>query len=423
MFEGIGHDAMKPLLFPILSKLTPKEYEIEFWDERVEKLPEHLDADVIAFSVETFAAKRAYNLSKKYKTEKNIIVMGGFHPSILPEECLNYCDSVIVGDAEDTWPDFLLDHENLCIKKIYRSNYDKPLSKIDMDNGCFKNKKYLPLATLQFSRGCKYNCSFCSVKTMYKNIRQKSIEDIVEELKVTEERLLFFLDDNLVADEEHAMEFLKAIKPLKKKWACQISIDVANNDKLLKAMKESGCALVIIGFESLDPDNLKQMKKSANIRQKDYEKAINNIYKHKLLIYATFVFGYDFDDEKTIDDVIHFALRHNFTVANFGLLTPMPGTGIYEDMEREGRLIYKKWWIDDNYRYGDTMFVPKKLSTEKFVTACERVRLSFYSIPNILKRLFKNPLHFKSVHNLFIYLTTNIVARREIKRKNGRILG
>lgn len=421
MFEHISSDAMKPLLFGIIKSLTPDDVEIDFIDERVEKLPEEIDSDIIAFSVETYAAKRAYILSKKYSTDSNIIVMGGFHASVMPDEMQKYADVVIVGDAEDTWGEFIEDAKRGEVKKRYVSTESVPLKALSNDPSVYKHN-YHNIGVYQISRGCKFNCDFCSIKTMYKCVRSKTPDMIVEELKNSKEKIIFFVDDNLFYDKKTALELFEKIAPFKKKWACQISMDAARDDEILTAMKKAGCILVLMGFESVNPESLKQMNKSANLATGDYEEVIRRIYKHKLLIYGTFVLGYDGDGPDAFDKIFDFAVRNNIAVTNFNPLIPMPGTKVYARMEEEGRLLYKKWWLSDNYRYGDTAYRPANMTPDELKEGCLRIRTEFYSLPVIAKRFFRNKVYWNPV-NLFVYLLTNLISRREIKAKQGQMLG
>lgn len=423
MLEGKGYDAMKPLIFSIFESITSPDVEMEYIDERVEDIPEKIDSDIIALSVETFAARHAYEIAKKYKTEKNQIVMGGFHPTALPDEALECCDTVLVGDAEDTWTEYLKDYQKGKTKARYVSSNEVKLAEIDFNSKAFKGKKYNKIGLVQFSRGCKFSCDFCSIGSFYQcKVRQKSLDTIVKEIKNIKEKVLFFIDDNIFLDEESALQLFEAIKPLKKKWACQISMDVAFNDRMLQAMKDSGCILVLIGFETLDHDNLKLMNKVANIRIQKYEDAIRNIYKHSLMIYATFVLGYDHDTRKSIDTTLKFAMDHNFAVANFNPLIPMPGTRLYDRLEKENKLIYPKWWLEKGYKYGDTAYYPVSMSPNELRDGCKNARYEFNSYKNILKRLFRNRVHLSPFH-MFVFLVLNIVSRKEIHRKQGKVLG
>lgn len=420
MFEHISSDAMKPLLFEIIKNLTPSEYEIDFIDERIQKLPDEIHSDIIAFSVETFTAKRAYILAKKYKTNQNIIVMGGFHACVMPEEMLEYADSVIIGDAEGTWKQFLSDCSMGTPKRRYVSDENIPLSLYHDDASVYKHR-YYGVGVYQISRGCKFHCDFCSIKTMYKCVRRKTTEMVVEELKEAREKIIFFVDDNLFYDRESAIDLFRAITPLKKKWACQISMDAAADDELLSEMKRAGCFLVLMGFESVNPESLGELHKAAN-KEVDYDAVIRRIYRHGMLIYGTFVLGCDSDGTDIFERTYRFAVKNKMTVTNFNPLIPMPGTGVYRRMEEENRLIYKKWWLSDDYRYGETAFLPKAMTPEQLRDGCLRIRTKFYSIPCILKRLFANPVHFYPM-NFLIFVLTNFISRREIHRKQGQILG
>lgn len=420
MFEYESSDAMKPLLFGIIKSLTPSRFEIDFIDERAEKLPEKIDSDIIAFSVETFTAKRAYILARKYKSEKNIIAMGGFHAAVMPDEMLNYADSVIIGDAEGAWETFLADCENGSPKRKYYSEESCAIAALKPDEGVYKHR-YHGVGVYQISRGCKFNCDFCSIKTMYRHIRSKPPEVVAEELSRMREKIIFFADDNIFSDKKAALELFKALAPIKKRWACQISIDAARDDELLRAMKKSGCFLVLMGFESLNADSLREIHKSANAAA-DYSDVISRVYRHGLLIYGTFVLGCDGDLPDVFQKTYEFAVRNKLSVTNFNPLIPMPGTGVYARLESEGRLRYKKWWLSDNYRYGETAFIPKNMSPEELQNGCLKMRTDFYSINCILKRLFSNRANFIPI-NFLVFILTNFISRREIRRKQGQILG
>jgi radical SAM superfamily enzyme YgiQ (UPF0313 family) len=292
-----------------------------------------------------------------------------------------------------------------------------------MNHPAFHGKKYQKLGVVQFSRGCKFGCDFCSIKAMYPGmVRQKDIPLLVKEIKSIKEKIIFFVDDNLFLNEESAIELFQALKPLKKKWACQISMEVALKDELLSIMKESGCILVLMGFESLNKKNLMRMNKSANLAIGQYENAIANIYKHGLLIYATFVLGYDEDTKESMEETMRFAINNHFVVANFNPLIPMPGTPLYERLEKEDRLLFKKWWLSNTYCYGDTAYIPRMLSPETLRDGCKAARFQFYGVKCIVKRLFASKMNFKP-YNLFLYLALNIISNREIHRKQGRLLG
>ena len=420
MFEHISSDAMKPILFGILKGLTPERFQIDFFDERTDKLPAHIDADVIAFSVETFTAKRAYIMARKYRTPTNIIAMGGFHASVMAEEMLRYADTVLVGDAEGIWKQFLSDCEKGKPQRKYFADESTPLTAL-FDDGKTYRHRYYGIGVHQLSRGCKFNCGFCSIKTMYKCVRRKPVDMIVRELSAAREKIIFFADDNIFYDRQSAVELFRALIPLKKKWACQISMDAALDDELLMLMKKSGCFLVLMGFESLSRESLAEMHKAANLAS-DYDALIQNIYRHGLLLYGTFVLGCDGDRADVFEKTYEFAVRNKIAVTNFNPLIPMPGTEVYDRMEREGRLRYRKWWLSDKYRYGETAFVPKHMTPEDLQNGCLKMRTDFYSLRCIFKRLFGNKYNFLPL-NLFVFMAANLISGKEIKKKQGQMLG
>lgn len=420
MFEHIGTDAMKPILFGIIRQLTPERHEILFLDERAERLPEVLDCDILAMSVETYTAKRAYILAKKYRRPGMTIVMGGFHAAVCAEEMLRYADTVLIGDAEETWPPFLQDCEQGNPRAIYGSGEAAPLlPTVDLP-GVYRHR-YHGIGVCQISRGCKFHCDFCSIKTMYRCVRRKPPDMVVSELRAMRERVIFFADDNLFYDKAQAMALLQAIAPLKKRWACQISMDAARDDELLATMRKAGCFLVLMGFESINADSLAEMHKSANMAR-DYEELINRIYRHGLMIYGTFVLGCDNDYPDVFEKTFDFAVRNHIAVTNFNPLIPMPGTGTYQRMEQEKRLRYVHWWLSDTYRYGETAFLPKHITPEELQAGCLSMRTRFYSLPCILKRLFGAPHHLYP-RNIGIFLLANIISGREIQAKQGQLLG
>lgn len=421
MFGVLSKDAMYPLVFAIVKSISPKDIKINFFDERVEKLPENIESDVIAMSVETFSAKRAYMLAEKYRAQGKKVIMGGFHPTACPDEVLEHADAVVIGEIENIWSEILADLKNGNLNQKYESNLPVDLSKVEIDYSVFDGKKYNPIGLVQFSRGCKFACEFCSVHAFFKNtIRTKSIQNIINEVKKIKEKLIFFIDDNLFSDESKAEELFKALVPVKKKWCCQISIDTAKNKSLLKLMKKSGCVLVLIGFESLNIQNLKQMGKTANIKINDYSDVIKNIYDAGIMIYGTFVIGYDNDIKETANQLCDFAVKNNFAIANFNPLMPMPGTKLYDRMKAENRLTYEKWWLDDNYLYGDAMLKPQNMSTYELMDSCKKARYKFNTYRNIFKRYFGVKANMQ---NPTLYWLANLISKAEIQTKQGKKLG
>jgi radical SAM superfamily enzyme YgiQ (UPF0313 family) len=423
MFGRQSKDAMQPLVFAIIKALTPEDVEIVFFDEMVEEIPGDLEADAVAMTVDTFSARRAYKLAGLFRDKGMKVIMGGFHPTMLPEECLEHADAVVIGEAEDTWKTVIDDLESNDLKGRYISRNDTELSGVRFDYSAFEGKKYNRIGLVQFGRGCKFSCDFCSIHALYKDsIRCKDVAVVAEEVEQMKEKFLFFIDDNIFADEEKARELFRALIPLNKKWFCQISMDAARDKELLKLMKQAGCMLVLIGFESLNIDNLRLMNKGANIKNINYTEIISNIYDCRLMIYGTFVIGYDFDTVENVRDTLKFAIDNRFAIANFNPLMPMPGTPLYERLKTENRLLHGRWWIDEDYRYGDALLSPGKLTGSELTEVCRDARFEFNSCKNIFKRLLGR-VNSSSLENMTVFLTANLISRKEIMSKQGKELG
>ncbi|NLT29554.1 MAG: B12-binding domain-containing radical SAM protein [Propionibacterium sp.] len=413
-------DALQPLIFSVIAALTPADVEITFHDGMIGALPEVIDADAVAITVQTFTARHAYEIADRHRQRGIPVILGGYHPSACPAEAAEHADAVVVGEAEDTWPAVLADLAAGRLRPRYDStNHNEPAPAPAV--APFDRRHYPPLGVVQFSRGCRYTCDFCSIHAFYgRNIRTRPVEAIVAEVAARPEKLLFFVDDNLFADRQNARRLFEALVPVRKRWVCQISMDVAEDADLLRLMRRAGCLMVLIGFESLDRDNLKQMRKGANLRAGDYDRVIATVKRAGLMIYGTFVIGYDHDTADTAGRIRDFATGHGFSIANFNPLMAMPGTGLFDRLRDEGRLLHDRWWLAEQYRYGDAMYVPAAMSPEQLTASCREARFGFYSARSIARRALANA---GSPMRLGVHLAANHISGREIRAKQGALLG
>jgi Fe-S oxidoreductase len=417
-------DALPPLAMGILAARTPKDIEICFFDDRIETTPEEDSPDLVAMSVETFTARRAYELAAGYKARGIPVVMGGYHPSFLPDETLEHADAIVIGDAEGSWETLLADFQRDNLQRVYRGNNALPLDNVIIDRTIFADKHYAPVEPVQFGRGCRFACDFCSIHTFYKNgMRARPTEQVIEEMqRLNRSRLFFFVDDNLFGSPEQLRTLCDAVAPLGIRWSCQISIDVVKNEKLLDAMAAAGCMFVLIGFESLSTNNLRQMAKPWNRSAGDYRDVARNIHARGIAIYGTFVFGYDSD---TLDDIqrsLDFAQEAHLEIANFNPLTPTPASPLYGRLLSEGRMISPQWWLDPDYRYGDPIFRPALIDPYVFTQACFEAKRTFYSWPSILRRILGSDAGLNWFRTSTVLLA-NHISRREVIRKQHRKLG
>ncbi|MBL0170918.1 MAG: B12-binding domain-containing radical SAM protein [Gemmatimonadaceae bacterium] len=415
---------MTPLVFAYLSSMTPAHIERVLYDDRFETIPFDEPTDLVAMTVETYTARRAYQLAAEYRKRGVPVVLGGYHPSFMPEEGLQFADAIAIGDAEGIWSEILDDARVGRLKPIYRQPGLTPLETIAPDRSIYGGKRYAPIPLVQYARGCKYACEFCSISAFYgRNLRQRSVPEVIREIEALDRNHVFIVDDNIFVDEARATEFFEALVPLKIRWSSQISIDVAGNPKLMDLLRRSGCISVVIGFESLDTGNLRQMKKGWNVRHQDYDTSIARFKDAGVMIYGTFVHGYDRDTPDSFKINLEFALRHKFYLANFNALTPMPGTKLYHRLRREGRLLNDPWWLDSTYRYGGAVFRPVGMTPAELEAGCYWARSQFNSARSIVSRAFDLPANMRSPYALGVYLATNLVSRTEIHRKQGSPLG
>ncbi len=419
-------DAMEPLAFAVMAGLTPPGIEISFFDERVEELPLDETADLVALSVDTFSACRAYAVADHFRSRRIPVVMGGPHPTVCVDEALTHADSVVVGEAESVWPQIVSDAASGRLESVYRSEKQISLEGIRFDRAIFKGKPYSSIRLVQFGRGCPYTCDFCSIRSIYgKRVRTRPVADVVEEIQSLNPRYLFFVDDNLMGNREAAADLLRAIIPLRLKWACQASLDMVCDPELLDLMEESGCVMVLVGLESLHAANLHQMGKASNLSSEArdmaavYEDAIQQLHRRGIMIYGTFVFGYNDDTKSTIQRTLEFAIRNRLFLANFNPLMAMPGTRLYDRLRRQTELISTFWWLDPDFQYGDAMFCPNHLTAAELKSSCFQARRRFNRLSCILSRAFRQPnrRHFS------LTLMANMISRREIYRKQGLSLG
>ena len=416
---------MEPLPAAVIAGLTPRDVEIRFYDDRMEKIPFDEPTDAVVMSLETYTAKRAYQIGSEYRRRGVPVVFGGFHATLLPQEAERFAESVVIGEAENIWPTVVDDLSHGTLKKRYQDIERPSLDAIRIDRSIFKGKRYLPLGLVETGRGCRFPCEFCAIQSFFKRThRARPIDHILEELRSLKSRvkLFFFVDDNFAGDIPAAKEFLKELAELDVRWVTQMSINAAHDEEFLALLARSGCKGTLIGFETLDEENLRAMKKRFNTMKGGYEQALQNLRRYDIRVYATFIFGYENDTRVSFDRAVDFSIEHNFYIAAFNHLTPFPGTPLYEKLKQEGRLRYDAWWLDDAYRYNDLPFVPRCLAPEDITRLCVQARRRFYSWSSILKRGFRgtNRSDAFMFRNFF---PINAMHRREVRSRNGYPLG
>jgi radical SAM superfamily enzyme YgiQ (UPF0313 family) len=414
---------MEPLPAAQIAGLTPRGIDIAFWDDRMEPIPYDDPTDLVAISVETYTAKRAYQIASEYRRRGVPVVMGGFHATLLPSEVVRYAEAVVVGEAEDTWPQLLRDFQMGEMKRAYRASQRPNIAQTMPDRSIFGRKNYLKFGLVEAGRGCTQHCEFCAIQAGFGATQtMRRPEVIVEEIRALKKshNLFFFVDDNIIAHLDKAKELFEALIPLQIRWVSQASINMTYDRELLSLMKRSGCVGVLIGFESLNEDNLRAMNKGFNAARGGAAEAVRRLHEFNLIVYATFVFGYDGDTLESFQRTVEFGIDNKIFMMAFNHCTPFPGTPLYDRLEREGRLLYDQWWLDDRYRYGQVPYrtqVPPEVIQEQ----CVKARKLFYGPGSILQRMCKT--NTPNLQMLHTYLFINLLLRREASQREHYPLG
>jgi radical SAM superfamily enzyme YgiQ (UPF0313 family) len=424
----VDEGRMEPLQLGILAALTPEDIEVVMYDDRMEEIPYDKPVDLVAITVETFTARRAYEISSEYQKRGITTVMGGMHAMLMPEEMKEHADSVLIGDAEDIWQQMLEDFQNGKLQKEYKAVQPTvPQKNIITRRDIFEGKGYLPITLLQFSRGCKYHCNFCASSSYFKGKHYcREIEDVVREIKSQKRKLLFFVDDNIVSDFGKAKELCRALIPLNVKWVSQGSMDMLEDRELMRLLVKSGCLGLVIGFESINDDNIEAAAKGANKKRAldHYKKEIKELRRWGLQTWAAFTLGYDGDTKDSIIETCKFAIRNKFCFAAFNILMPYPRTPLYHKLEMEGRLLYGgNWWLNEDYRFNYAAFLPKNMTPEELTEVSFWCRKAFNSPWSIVQRALEPRTNLRTPYRFLTYLIYNPLFRKEVFKKQGMRFG
>ena len=385
-----------------LASVTPPDVDLAILDEKVAPLPERIEADLIGISTFTTAnAARGYELAQRYRAQGIPIVIGGAHASAMPEEALRFADSVVVGEGETVWPTILSDVTRGALQRRYASSLpDLTGLPTRRPWHLLETRRYPAPLVVQTTRGCPVGCEFCSVPAFSgRKMRHKSLDQVFADIADVDNvpaslytrlaRTLFFLDDSFATDVLYYKALMQAIvdRGLKLRWVTQATTAIAQKPDLLRLAERSGCVGVLIGFESLSQESLREADKS--YRSAACAEIIDKLHDHGIGVEGTFIFGFDHDDESVFERTVEFAERTRLNVAQFSSLTPLPGTRLFERYRADGRLLYEPWkdpslWA--RFNLFETVIRPRQMSPERLAEGLCWAYHTFYSLPSLARR-------------------------------------
>lgn len=415
---------MEPLTIATLAGLTPPDVEIAYYDERVERIDFDAQTDLAAITVETYTAKRAYEIAAEYHRRGVRTLLGGYHVTLIPDEAQGFADSILVGYAEPLWEQVVRDAERGMLARRYTQNKAQPYEYGMPRRDIFQGKPYFKLSCLETGRGCPLNCNFCSIAAATSSrYNGRSIDSIVAEIALLKNRNIFFVDDNFVGNLRHARDLCRELIPLKINWVGQGTLNMARDEKLLEIMAESGCAGVLIGFESLRHDTLQLMDKKLNVVMGDYQTLIDRLHQHGIGLYGTFIFGYDSEASEDTLRTAEAAIDFGLFIAAFNHLLPFPGTPLYEQFRQQGKLTDEQWWLSPTFRFGDVPFNPRNMTAQELHELCLKARRRFYSLPGMIRRSANIKGNATTLRKAAAFWGINALLRKEIGQKDGLPLG
>ncbi len=377
----------------ILAALTPRDIQVTSVDERLKPLDLEkdldFDADLAGITISTRNVRRGYQIAKAYRDHGVKVVLGGIHASAVPEEGLQHADAVVIGEAEGIWETLLDDLKRGQLQKTYRHEklpaFDRPpWPRWDI----FTSRKYVPMYPVQASRGCAFNCDFCSVVPFFGNrLRLREVEDVVAEIEQLDGRRLFFTDDDILCNRRFSKKLLRELAPLKLGWIGQASVTGLRYPEIPELLRKYGCRGVLVGFESTNAASLKDCGKRQN-DPKVYLELVHRLADHGVGIVGSFVLGLDSDTPDIFEQILEFSMAAKFGMAVFCTLTPYPGTPLYDRLLSEGRLLKPRWWLDPLTDY--PLHRPKNMTPEQLYEGDMWLWKEFYNHSSIMKRFPAN---------------------------------
>ena len=403
------------ITLPHLAALTPKKHSIKIVNENYENIDFNEDVDLVGITSYTMTAPQVYKIADEFRSRGKKVVIGGYHPTALPKEAIQHADSIVLGEAEATWSELISDVEKDKLKKFYGPNPDFDMAAIPPIRRDLIIHNPI-MGAVQSTRGCPNKCEFCAIASFCKHgVKQRPIKNVVEEIKQMPNRLFVIHDPSLTVNPKYTRELFKEMirQKVNKGWVANGNANVLGkvDEEFLNLARKAGCIEWFVGFESVSQAALDGIKKTVN-RVEDFKKMIKRVHDHGMTIQGGIIFGFDEDTPDVFDTTLEKMNELEMDVVEINILTPYPGTPLFDRLEKEGRILTRDW---SRYNQVDVVFKPRHMSEKELFEGTRKVAKKFYSIPDLLKRNMKI---FSVTKKLTALLPagTNYTFRRYYKR-------
>jgi radical SAM superfamily enzyme YgiQ (UPF0313 family) len=380
----------QPLTLTTLAALAPPELSVDFalYDEGIADIPPDLDAELVGLTVITGSSKRAYELARHYRARGSAVVLGGPHVTLVPQEAQQHADAICVGYAEETWPQLLRDFAHGRMRPRYDQGRDFTLTNLPFPRRELLDKRhYLTQAVFEATRACAHDCEFCVVPTAWGRRQfQKPVSHVVEDIRRFGKRRIIFIDLNLISDRAYAAELFTALIPLNIRWFGLSTSLIGRDRALMELTARSGCAGLLIGFESICDSSLGDIRKRFNDPTL-YRSLVSDLHTLGISIQGCFVFGHDHDTTEVFDETVQFCVDTGIDLPRFAILTPFPGTPLHQRLDREGRILTKNWELYDGQH---VVYRPAGMTPRELQVGHEKAWRDVYSYSSIVRRLAKS---------------------------------
>jgi len=405
---------------PLLAALTPPSHTMTIVDESFAPDDINQDVDLVGITVMTDIALRAYKIADIYRQKAVKVVMGGIHPTVLPDEALEHADAVVVGEAEGIWPRLVSDAASGQMQRLYRAGQMTDLKGLPkprrdlLPRITYEGYTPIPIG-VETSRGCPYDCEFCSIgQTMGRQYRVRPVQEVIAEIDSIDSPHLFFVDDALGLNRNVAKELFTEMIPLRRHWLGQGTVSLAEDLELLRLMRRSGCKGLLIGFESVQKGTQNEVKKIKNLRIDFYE-AMRRFHGEGFGILGAFVFGSDYENTDVFEQTLEFIMRGRLECIELRILTPYPGTPLYERLLSEGRLFVRDWWLR-GYPSDTLLFQPKGMTADELISGFARLTRQTYSFGGMIRRFLGVSPWKRTLLGCYLYAGINLSTRKRYFR-------